>query len=89
MPGLRVVADEQGEFQLTIQMVHEAGAPALGTNFRWRAVAALPRRARAVIAGETKSHRRDRKAIRVVELIFVDAEPLAEAVAGWIRERSA
>jgi hypothetical protein len=82
-PGLGVAADQQGQLDAG-SSASRPGPPQLGAAARRGVVAALRRRARIAegLGG-------DAEAAVGVEGLVVDAEPVAQAVAGRIGERQA
>ena len=73
MPFLRVLADEENEFQIGQSREHWL-APQFGAFAAWRQVAAF-----GVKARETEAHGHDGDDLRIVENALTDAEPAAQA----------
>ena len=83
VPAVGVAADEEGEADRG-HGGQRAGAPGGGADGGRRQVGAL-----GVVAGEAEGHGQDGEAAAVVEGVAVDAEPVAEAVAGGVVEGAA
>ena len=79
MIGLCLLADDEGEFQV-LEMPYELFTPCRRVFRPWGKIA------RFASARETQSHRKDGDALRVVEDIGGQAQPLAKPVAAGIRE---
>ena len=79
---LRVLADKQNELEIW-QTLKDACAPNLRALAARRQVAAF-----GVETRETESHRHDRNLLRIIENLFADPEPLAQADARRIGERT-
>jgi hypothetical protein len=73
VPFLSVLPDEQNEFQIGKKRKHWL-APQFGAFATWRQVAAF-----GVKARETEAHSHDGDDLRIVENLFTDAEPAAQA----------
>src|SRR5260370_18548795 len=83
MPLLGIEADDQNELDIG-QMLEDPRTPDFGAFAARREIAALrvePRKATA--------HRYDREPPRIIENLFADPEPAAQAHAGGIGERTA
>lgn len=83
MMALGVAAHEEDNPQIS-QGLSDSRLPEACTFPAWRAVGAV-----CIEARKTKAHRRERENPLVVERVPVDAEPIPEAVTGWIVERQA
>jgi len=79
MVCLRVPADDQRELQVR-EVPQQLLAPRRGAFGAWRGIPSLAR------AWETKTHRKDRYAFRVVEGFRGQTQPIAKAIAARVCE---